>query len=71
MYFVVLGTVYTIRICRAEKSGTRNKILAVPKMLEWKRGLMFSVNTTSRLVSTQDKFPQDGNGQESFLCLVF
>ena len=23
-----------------------------------------------RLVSTQDNFPQDGNGQESFLCLV-
>ena len=23
-----------------------------------------------RLVSTQDNFPQDGNGQESFLCLM-
>ena len=23
-----------------------------------------------RLVSTHDNFPQDGNGQESFLCLV-
>ena len=22
------------------------------------------------MVSTQDNFPQDGNGQESFLCLV-
>ena len=23
-----------------------------------------------RLVSTPDNFPQDGNGQESFVCLV-
>ena len=28
------------------------------------------LNAASTLVSTRDNFPQDGNGQESFLCLV-
>ena len=29
-----------------------------------------SVNQASRLISTQDNFPQDGNGQKMFLCFV-
>ena len=32
--------------------------------------LILNNNCESRLVSTQVNFPQDGNEQESFLCLV-